>query len=94
MTIVDHVIHILVKIKQNVIKDAEFDHFFKRAAVSPCALFHCQLQEVVATDGWFLWVTSEVVPDWSAGETEIKLRLRNRSSIHYFLLTIVDCAGS
>lgn len=46
-------------------KDAEFQ------AVLPYSWFRCQLHEAVATDGWILWVTSEVVPDHPAGEKEI-----------------------
>lgn len=40
--------------------------------VLPCESFHCQLQEVVVTDGWFPWVVSEVALECSAGETKKK----------------------
>lgn len=70
---VDNVIQNLV-IKSHKMSSGRlnFHHVFSCKVVLPCALFHCQFQEVAATDGWFLWVTSVVVLDRPVRETEKK----------------------
>ena len=46
--------------------------YSRSKAVLPFALFHCQLQEMVVTDGWFPWVVSEVVLDGPTRENRKK----------------------